>query len=318
MKAVRTPGGSSRVVQGAVSWSVWDGGDRRRRPDRGLDRPGACGPVAWRRGSSASAGPRGRSSRRRRRGRSTRRRPTWPRGSPGPRSWWSARRSAGSPTTSGGRPRPRPADVLVTDAGSTKRRIVEAVEAAPARRATSSSAPTRSPARSAQGSAHARADLFEGRVCVLTPTPAHPGRPARAGPGFWTALGCRVVEIDPAEHDEVLALTSHLPHAVAAGPGRGGPRRVARRWPPGPTATAPASPGPTPALWTAIFRENRGPLLKALGTLEERSGRLQVRRHDRRRGRHPPWWDEAGTRRRPVRRRTRLDRPERFANLTAD
>ena len=64
--------------------------------------------------------------------------------------------------------------------------------------------------------AHARADLFEGRSCVLTPTARTPPDRLDRARAFWSGLGCRLFEVDPVGHDERLALTSHLPHAVAA------------------------------------------------------------------------------------------------------
>jgi prephenate dehydrogenase len=65
------------------------------------------------------------------------------------------------------------------------------------------------------GLRHARPDLFEGAVCVLTPTAATPGPALARMRGFWAALGARVVERDPAEHDAEVAWVSHLPHALA-------------------------------------------------------------------------------------------------------
>ena len=106
-------------------------------------------------------------------------------------------------------------DVLITDAGSSKRQIVEAVE----RQAGCASVfvgahPIAGSER--RGVAHARADLFEGRPCVLTPTAMTPSDRIRRAGRFWEAIGCRVLRMGPAEHDEVLAYTSHLPHALAA------------------------------------------------------------------------------------------------------
>jgi cyclohexadieny/prephenate dehydrogenase len=65
------------------------------------------------------------------------------------------------------------------------------------------------------GLRHARKDLFEGAACVLTPTASTP--PAALGRvrGFWAALGARIFERDPAQHDAQVAWVSHLPHAVA-------------------------------------------------------------------------------------------------------
>lgn len=57
--------------------------------------------------------------------------------------------------------------------------------------------------------------LFENRWCILTPSegtdPAEIDRLTR----FWEALGSRVDTMDPAHHDRVLAIVSHLPHIIA-------------------------------------------------------------------------------------------------------
>ena len=67
----------------------------------------------------------------------------------------------------------------------------------------------------ASGLAFARADLFEGAACVVTPR--GPGDRADADrlAAFWQELGSRVEFRDPARHDEEVAWVSHLPHAVA-------------------------------------------------------------------------------------------------------
>jgi prephenate dehydrogenase len=159
-----------------------------------------------------------------------------------------------------------PAHALVTDAGSTKRQIIEAVERHPRSSAFVGAHPLAGSERA--GVAHAKADLFEGRVCVLTPTSRTRADRLERARQFWSSLGCRVVEMGPNEHDEVLAYTSHLPHAVAGAlagsvptewlPLAAGAYRDGCR-----VAAADAR------LWTAIFRANRGPLLKAIGTLQE-------------------------------------------------
>jgi prephenate dehydrogenase len=119
-----------------------------------------------------------------------------------------------------------------------------------------------------RGVAHARADLFDGRPCVLTPTPRTPQDRLRRAREFWTVIGCRVMEMEPADHDEILAYTSHLPHATAAALASSVPVEwlplAAGAYRDG-TRVAAADTG----LWTAIFRENRGPLLKALDSLQQ-------------------------------------------------
>jgi cyclohexadieny/prephenate dehydrogenase len=65
------------------------------------------------------------------------------------------------------------------------------------------------------GLRHARKDLFEGAACVLTPTASTPPAALARVRGFWGALGARLFERDPAQHDAQVAWVSHLPHAVA-------------------------------------------------------------------------------------------------------
>jgi prephenate dehydrogenase len=117
--------------------------------------------------------------------------------------------------------------------------------------------------------AHARADLFDGRLCLLTPTPRTRLDRARRARAFWQALGCETLEMSPVEHDEILAYTSHLPHALAAALASS----VPAEWQAisaGAYRDGTRVAGADTSLWTAIFRDNRGPLLKALGALEER------------------------------------------------
>lgn len=62
------------------------------------------------------------------------------------------------------------------------------------------------------------AALFQGRWAILTPL--DDPRPAYAAAvadlsALWTGLGSQVETMDPARHDLVLAMTSHLPHLIA-------------------------------------------------------------------------------------------------------
>ncbi len=59
------------------------------------------------------------------------------------------------------------------------------------------------------------AELFTGRWCILTPeADSDAGAVARLQ-RFWEACGSRVDIMDPAHHDMVLAIVSHLPHIIA-------------------------------------------------------------------------------------------------------
>ena len=66
-----------------------------------------------------------------------------------------------------------------------------------------------------QGPTAARADLFDGKPCILTPTPRTDAAALEHVERFWQALGMRTMRMEPTEHDRRTALISHLPHAAA-------------------------------------------------------------------------------------------------------
>jgi prephenate dehydrogenase len=106
-------------------------------------------------------------------------------------------------------------DVVITDVGSTKGRIVAQAERLAAARplAFVGSHPMAGSERA--GFAEARADLFERATVILTPTArTAPAALARVR-GLWEAMGAHVTVLDPLTHDRAAAAVSHLPHLVA-------------------------------------------------------------------------------------------------------
>jgi prephenate dehydrogenase len=67
----------------------------------------------------------------------------------------------------------------------------------------------------AQGAAHANGELFRGATWFLTPVAATDPERYRMLHGFVASLGAVPVAVDPQAHDRLVALTSHLPHALA-------------------------------------------------------------------------------------------------------
>jgi prephenate dehydrogenase len=65
------------------------------------------------------------------------------------------------------------------------------------------------------GPGRATADLFDGATWILTPTAASDARRVQLVERFVESVGARPVRLDAETHDRVLALTSHLPHALA-------------------------------------------------------------------------------------------------------
>jgi prephenate dehydrogenase len=67
----------------------------------------------------------------------------------------------------------------------------------------------------AHGAAHANGELFRGATWFLTPVAATDPDRYRLLHGFVASLGAVPVAVDPQAHDRLVALTSHLPHALA-------------------------------------------------------------------------------------------------------
>lgn len=153
---------------------------------------------------------------------------------------------------------------VVTDVGSTKRALVEAIE------------PENfiggHPLAGAQaaGVAHAREDLFDGATWYLTPRAETPGVLYERLARFVAGLGAVPTAVAPAEHDRLMAAVSHLPHVVAnllvaQVCGVLGDGTVPAIGPSFRDATRVA--GAHPALWEGIYRANRDALLDQVDEL---------------------------------------------------
>jgi cyclohexadieny/prephenate dehydrogenase len=59
------------------------------------------------------------------------------------------------------------------------------------------------------------AELFEGRWCLLTPLPGTDEAAVARLREFWQRCGASVSIMEPAHHDRVVAIVSHLPHLIA-------------------------------------------------------------------------------------------------------
>lgn len=103
---------------------------------------------------------------------------------------------------------------ILTDVSSVKSRVVDGLQSAtPEGVHVIGGHPM---AGSAEvGAAHASADLFVGAAYLLTPTThTDPGAYQRLH-GLVAQLGARVLAINPARHDTLVAVVSHLPQLAA-------------------------------------------------------------------------------------------------------
>ncbi len=124
------------------------------------------------------------------------------------------------------------------------------------------------------GVEHAKASLFDDRVCIVTPTALTDATARAKVCEFWKRLGMRVEVMTPAEHDAILSSISHLPHLVAyslfqaameAENVRAGALAMAAGGLRDTTRVA-QSPG---ALWARLLTENKSEVLKTLGRFEK-------------------------------------------------
>jgi prephenate dehydrogenase len=107
-------------------------------------------------------------------------------------------------------------NAIVTDVASTKYDIVKQLSTILAGRTTYIGSHPMAGAEK-DGIEAARANLFDGAVCILTPQPRIRPSAVQKLANFWEALGCRIQTTTASEHDEIVAYISHLPHLVAAG-----------------------------------------------------------------------------------------------------
>lgn len=107
------------------------------------------------------------------------------------------------------------ANTLITDGGSTKCDVVAAARLQLGNK-ISQFIPAHPIAGAEQsGPAAARADLYQGKKVVLTPLVENSAAAVARVRAAWEASGAVVSELTPAQHDEVFAAVSHLPHLLA-------------------------------------------------------------------------------------------------------
>ncbi|MDY7011281.1 MAG: prephenate dehydrogenase/arogenate dehydrogenase family protein [Planctomycetota bacterium] len=125
-----------------------------------------------------------------------------------------------------------------------------------------------------RGVQFAKADLFAGATCIVTPTARTRPAATRKALQFWKMLGGLTVRMSPASHDRAVARVSHLPHVLAALIVAGqkvGDLTLAGRGFLDTTRIASADP----EMWRDIILTNRKPLLNAIDAADEQLIRLR-------------------------------------------
>ncbi len=154
-----------------------------------------------------------------------------------------------------------PKDSLITDVGSTKLSIVEAVAESAAADRFVGSHPLAGSEKN--GVEHARTELLNGKLVVITPNQLSDATRVKTTDQLWQSLGARTLQMSASEHDAAVARTSHLPHILASALAAATPADLlplaASGWC---DTTRVASGGAE--LWRQILEENRQPVVEAL------------------------------------------------------
>jgi prephenate dehydrogenase len=156
--------------------------------------------------------------------------------------------------------------VVVTDVGSTKATIVAAAEELLGDgRSFVGGHPMAG--TEGEGIASARGDLFDGALWILSPTQATNPDAYREVNSIVGRLGANTLALEPAEHDRLVALVSHLPYAIAtalmtlaAGEGDARLFRAAA----GSFRDVTRTAGSNPRVWRDIFATNRDAVVREL------------------------------------------------------
>ncbi|HEV2147338.1 MAG TPA: prephenate dehydrogenase, partial [Longimicrobiaceae bacterium] len=164
---------------------------------------------------------------------------------------------------------------LVTDVGSTQRSACAAAQALGIGGRFVSSHPLAGSHLS--GWDASRPGLFADARVFLSPTPSTGSGALDLARELWSGVGARPEMIDAAEHDRLLARSSHLPQlastALALTLAHGGIPH-AELGPGGRDATRLA--GSSPEMWTAIALDNAAPLAEAVASLRDHLDHLHA------------------------------------------
>ncbi len=166
-----------------------------------------------------------------------------------------------------------PAHAIISDVGSSKQSVLDALTAALPDRTVIPAHPVAGTEQS--GPEAGFATLFTGRWCILTPPADADPDAIRALTEFWTRLGAKVEMMDPAHHDLVLAVTSHIPHLIAytivgtASDLEEVTRSEVIKYSAGGFRDFTRIAASDPVMWRDVFLNNKGAVLEMLGRFTE-------------------------------------------------
>ncbi|MHA1539289.1 MAG: prephenate dehydrogenase/arogenate dehydrogenase family protein [Alphaproteobacteria bacterium] len=172
------------------------------------------------------------------------------------------------------------AAAIITDLGSVKGTVVEALKPYFDEKNIVPAHPIAGSEKA--GPEHGRADLFQERWCVLTPSEKTDADAVARLKAFWEALGSQVEIMSAKRHDLTLAMTSHLPHLISYGLVDTAVKMEGRlkediiRFSAGGFRDFTRLAGSDPVMWRDICLENKGALLEMLGHFKDDIAQLET------------------------------------------
>ena len=132
------------------------------------------------------------------------------------------------------------------------------------------------------------AELFDGRWCILTPPANTDAAAIERVAELWRRAGMTIEIMDASHHDQVLAITSHLPHLIAysivstATDLEEHLQKEVFKYSAGGFRDFTRIAASDPAMWRDVFLTNREAVLEILGRFSEDLTALQraIRRNE--------------------------------------
>ena len=105
-------------------------------------------------------------------------------------------------------------DMIITDVGSTKASVIADAKACQTGLSRVIGAHPMAGSEKS-GPQAGDADLFVGKPCILTLSDTDDSEAVALVRSLWESLGMSILEMSPEQHDEQVAVVSHLPHLAA-------------------------------------------------------------------------------------------------------
>lgn len=170
-------------------------------------------------------------------------------------------------------------DAIISDVGSSKEAVAAALKQALPDACIIPAHPVAGTEQS--GPEAGFATLFAGRWCIITPPEGVDPAALETLSDFWAKLGSKVELMDPAHHDLVLAVTSHIPHLIAytivgtASDLEDVTQSEVIKYSAGGFRDFTRIAASDPVMWRDVFLTNKGAVLEMLGRFTEDLTALQ-------------------------------------------